>query len=868
MHGCGSRGRIGVGACLVAAAATLAGGGVYPVVLVAARPASVVLLMPHQSGTPSALDVERGIRAALNREYDGSVEVRTEYLDLLDPLITPHLDQLVVLLSNKYRNVPIDVVIAHRTEALTFAMEHRDVFHQPPVVFVEVSRLEATRLTNGHADVTGALVEYDLKEMLGESLALVPQARRVAIFAGASEFDQRLARNFRTALMALPRPYEVVPVTGISFEDQLGELATLPRDAVVMVPSYRADAKGRSRIADDLIRQIASTAPVPTFGFAETWLGRGIVGGSVSQFDLLGEHAGRLVARILNGATAGSIPFEAEPVFRRQFDARALARWGISESRLPAGSEVLFRPHSWWADHKGTILGGLAIVAGQGALIGLLLVEQRRRRRAQQASLQAEQRYRTVADSTADWVYLTMPDGSFRYVSPSAARVTGHDPQAFVDRPSLFDHLMFEDDRPKWAAHRERAWQTAEPSSIEIRIRNQAGETRWLDVRERTVTGADGASPGLRGSARDITDRKRAEADLRSAFGEIERLRDRLEIDNTYLREQVARQPAIEGILGGSEVMGYVTAKVRQVAPTASTVLLLGETGVGKSQLARALHELSPRRPLPFVTLNCAALPPSLVESELFGHERGAFTGAHTRRIGRFEAANGGTLFLDEVGELPLDLQGKLLRTVQDGEFERVGSNVPIRSDVRLIAATNIDLEAQVRDGRFRQDLWYRLNVFPITVPPLRQRPDDIPALVAHFVAKHCRILERQPLEVSRATMKWLQGRLWLGNVRELEGWIERSVIQSPGSRLEIEEETSASRPEAAAVPKGSPNGTPLSLEEAERRHILATLERVSWRIEGPGGAAEVLLLNASTLRSRMKKLNVSRPRPRTAPNQ
>jgi PAS domain S-box-containing protein len=859
MNGCGSRGPISLGACLVAVAATLAGGGMNSAV--AARPASVVLLMPHQSGTTSAFEVEHGIRAALNREYDGSVEVRTEYLDLMDPLITPHLNQLVGLLSDKYRNVPIDVVIAHRTEALAFALDHRDVFHQSPVVFVEVTGLEAMRLAGGHADVTGALVEYDLKAILEESLALVPQTRRVAIFAGASEFDQRLARNFRNALQELPRPYEIVPLANMSFEEQLAKVGTLPGDAVVIVPSYRADANGRSRIADDLIQQIASAAPVPTFGFADTWLGRGIVGGSVIQFDLLGEHAGRLVARILNGATAGSMPFEAEPVFQRRFDARALARWDIPWSRLPEGSEVLFRPPSLWADHKTAILGGIAVVAGQGALIGLLLVERRRRQRAQQTSAQAEQRYRTVVDSTADWVYLTMPDGSFRYVSPSADRVTGYDPQAFTDRPSLFDELVLDLDRRKWAAHRERAWQTEETSSIEIRIRNQAGETRWLDVRERTVPGVDGALPGLRGSARDITDRKRAEADLRGAFDEIGRLRDRLEIDNTFLRDTVARQPAIEGILGGSEVMAFVTSKVRQVAPTASTVLLLGETGVGKSQLARALHQLSPRRPLPFVTLNCAALPPSLVESELFGHERGAFTGAHTRRIGRFEAANGGTLFLDEVGELPLDLQGKLLRTVQDGEFERVGSSAPIRCDVRLVAATNADLEALVRDGRFRQDLWYRLNVFPIVVPPLRQRPDDIPALVSHFVAKHCRNLERQPLDVSRATMKWLQGRSWSGNVRELEGWIERSVIQSPGPRLEVEEESSAQRPDAARALGDSGNGAPLSLEEAERKHILATLERVRWRIEGPGGAAEVLMLNASTLRSRMKKLNVSRPR-------
>jgi chemotaxis protein methyltransferase CheR len=300
--------------------------------------------------------------------------------------------------------------------------------------------------------------------------------------------------------------------------------------------------------------------------------------------------------------------------------------------------------------------------------------------------------------------------------------------------------------------------------------------------------------------------------------------------------------------------MRYVTAKVRQVAPTSSTVLLLGETGVGKSQLARALHELSPRRSRPLVTLNCAALPAALVESELFGHERGAFTGAHARRIGRFEAADGGTLFLDEIGELPMDLQGKLLRAVQDGEFERVGSSVPLRTDVRLIAATNTDLEAKVRAGGFRQDLWYRLNIFPITVPPLRKRPDDIPALVAHFIEKHCRKLSRPTLDVTRATMNTLKAAAWPGNVRELESAIERFVIQSQGLTLEIDETASG-----LASDDGSAATDRVPLQDVERRHIIATLERLGWRVEGSGGAAEALGLPASTLRSRMKKLHVQR---------
>jgi transcriptional regulator with GAF, ATPase, and Fis domain len=358
----------------------------------------------------------------------------------------------------------------------------------------------------------------------------------------------------------------------------------------------------------------------------------------------------------------------------------------------------------------------------------------------------------------------------------------------------------------------------------------------------------------------DVTARKREE-DLRDALSEIRTLRDRLEIDNTIIRDEVERGSELAGILGSSEVMQYVVSKVRHVAPTPSTVLLLGETGVGKSLVARAIHNLSPRSHRPLVTLDCAALPASLIESELFGHERGAFTGAHTRRIGRFEAANGGTLFLDEIGELPMDVQGKLLRAVQDGEFVRVGSNALLRTDVRLIVATNRQLGEEVRAGRFRQDLWYRLNVFPITLPPLRQRADDIPVLVKHFVETHCRKLGRSPLEVSKASMKVLQSHTWLGNVRELENVIERAVIVSRGRCLDIDDD------DLSATELGSQLGSPASaaparttLKELERAHIVATLELVSWRVDGAGGAADVLGINASTLRSRMRKLGIRRP--------
>ncbi len=414
-----------------------------------------------------------------------------------------------------------------------------------------------------------------------------------------------------------------------------------------------------------------------------------------------------------------------------------------------------------------------------------------------------------------------------------------------------------DEDRARWEAHKLPVGAEA-PARLEFRITTPAGEMRWIDHVCTRVVGPDGSDLGIRGSNRDITERKRAEERLSVAFEEIERLRDRLEVDNSYLREQLREDVGFEGLLGASDPMRYVISKVQQVAPTQSTVLLLGETGVGKSVTARAIHDNSSRRSRPLVTLNCAALPASLVESELFGHERGAFTGAHAQRRGRFEIADGSTLFLDEIGDLPLDLQGKLLRAIQDGEFERVGGNVTLKTDVRLIAATNRRLDEDVQQGRFRQDLWYRLSVFPITVPPLRQRREDIPPLVRHFVEKHCRKLGRPTLQVSRAAMKSLQSQDWPGNIRELENVVERAVISTRGEMIDvIEEPASAERRPPAPL---AASDDLRSLEQVERDHIVATLERLQWRVTGAGGVAEVLDINSSTLRSRMRKLGIERP--------
>jgi len=310
-----------------------------------------------------------------------------------------------------------------------------------------------------------------------------------------------------------------------------------------------------------------------------------------------------------------------------------------------------------------------------------------------------------------------------------------------------------------------------------------------------------------------------------------------------------------DAIIGESDALRYVMFRVDQVAATDATVLLFGETGTGKELLTRAIHQRSPRRTRPLVVVNCAALPANLVESELFGRERGAFTGAHATQIGRFELANKGTILLDEVGELPLELQPKLLRVLQEGQVERLGSPRTVDIDVRVIAASNRDLAEEVRQGRFRRDLYYRLNVFPITIPSLRDRREDIQPLVQHLIKRLSRTLNKRIDTVPAYVMQTLEAYDWPGNIRELENVLQRAIILSPGTTLALGDAWMPAPQAPASI------GTGTTLVEIERRHIRTVLDSTRWRIEGGGGAAQLLGLKPSTLRSRMLKLGVSRPR-------
>ena len=365
--------------------------------------------------------------------------------------------------------------------------------------------------------------------------------------------------------------------------------------------------------------------------------------------------------------------------------------------------------------------------------------------------------------------------------------------------------------------------------SAEYRWLHATRGERWIHHLGRAITrDASGRAVRVFGVLRDITERKRAEEAQRQSLEEIRRLKDRLQAESDYLKAELKVTTSQGDLIGQSAAIRNVLRQVEQVAPTGASVLILGETGTGKELIAQAIHRLSPRQDRVMVRVSCAVLPSGLVESELFGREKGAFTGALTRQIGRFEVADGSTIFLDEIGELSLDLQAKLLRVLQEGEFERLGSPRTLKVNVRVIAATNRNLADAIRQGRFREDLYYRLNVFPIRVPPLRERAEDIPQLVWAFLAEFNSRMGKKITQVPRKTMDALQRHPWPGNIRELRNVIEHGAIVTPGDSLRV-----------PMIDEAMPSADrPATLAGAEREHILRALETAGWHVKGPNGAA------------------------------
>ncbi|TKB26244.1 PAS domain S-box protein [Desulfopila sp. IMCC35006] len=475
-----------------------------------------------------------------------------------------------------------------------------------------------------------------------------------------------------------------------------------------------------------------------------------------------------------------------------------------------------------------------------------------RQKELENCLLREQCKFRILADFAYNLESWTRPDGSFLYISPSCHRITGYHANEFMENPSLLKDIIFPEDKEKFAEHLHDGEEKIDLRELQFRIVRRDGKVRWIAHTCQAVTGDEGEFLGYRSSNQDITRQKEYENRLRHTLSEVASCKVQLEAESAYLQEEIKLSFNYDNIIGSSNALQYVLFKIEQIAATDTTVLLLGETGTGKELFARAIHNTSLRKGRPMIKINCAALPANLIESELFGHEKGAFTSAYTRQLGRFELADKATIFLDEIGELPLELQAKLLRVLQEGEFVRLGSARTTKVDVRIIAATNRDLEDDVNKGLFRRDLWYRLNVFPITAPPLRDRIDDIPQLTTFFFERFTKKLKKPIGTIPFNVMQQLKNYSWPGNVRELENVIERAVISSTGSKLSLADKLEQS------LEKSTTDF--LTLEEMERSYILKVLEEADWKVSGKNSASEILGLQRSTLRAKMVKHNLRKP--------
>ncbi|HEY5568216.1 MAG TPA: sigma 54-interacting transcriptional regulator [Gammaproteobacteria bacterium] len=478
-----------------------------------------------------------------------------------------------------------------------------------------------------------------------------------------------------------------------------------------------------------------------------------------------------------------------------------------------------------------------------------------------------EQHYRDLYRATPAMLHTVDKQGRIVHVSNHWLAKLGYRHEEVIGRH--ITDFMTEDMRATLdQRRRDGLLGQGELNNEPRRFVTKAGDVVEVLVSSAAERGPDGELIALLVASKDVTERNEAERRLRAAFEENARLREELERERDYLREEVQVSMNFGRIIGESPALKKMLARLEAVAQTGASVLIQGESGVGKELVAHVIHARSPRSNGPLVKVNCASIPHELFESEFFGHVRGAFTGAHRDRVGRFQLADGGTIFLDEVGEIPLSLQSKLLRVLQESEYERVGDEATHRVDVRVIAATNRDLEKAVAEGRFREDLYYRLSVFPIDVPPLRDRSDDVVQLASHFLERTCKDFGNRPLTLSRQQAALLKRYDWPGNVRELKNVIERAVILSQGKVLRLDlamanilDDGAGERPSDGVKPSESVVMTEDRLRDLERTNMLNALRIADWRVSGPNGAAHLLGIKATTLTDRLKKFGISRPR-------
>jgi PAS domain S-box-containing protein len=475
-------------------------------------------------------------------------------------------------------------------------------------------------------------------------------------------------------------------------------------------------------------------------------------------------------------------------------------------------------------------------------------------KQAEERIRQNERDLRTTIDTIPAYVFSALPDGSFDFISQSLLDLTGFSPEAIFGWDWTI--AVHPEDRDRAVEKWRESLATGEPRENEHRIRQANGEYRWFLARNSALRDDKGNIVRWYGVVIVIENQKRTEARLLQALDKIQKLQEQVSKENIVLREEIDRASMFEEIVGASSALKAVLARINKVAPTDSIVFITGETGTGKELVARAIHKRSPRASRAFVSVNCAAIPAPLIASELFGHEKGAFTGAHQRRLGRFELAEGGTIFLDEIGELPMETQIALLRVLQDQKFERLGGNQPIRANARVITATNRDFKSAIEAGNFRSDLFYRLNVFPIEIPPLRERKEDIPILVEYFIHRYASKLGKKIRSASRKTLDLLQSYSWPGNIRELQNVVERSIIVCDTEQFSVDEHWLV-RESCQAQPAGQPLSDMLVIQTKEI--IEAALAESGGRVSGRLGAAAKLGIPPSTLESKINSLKINK---------
>ena len=1094
----------------------------------AETPRRMLILHGANSLIPGNLLVERVIRETVAAAASQPIDFDWEAFDAPRLANSNYESAFASLLRQKYRDRQFDIVMTVQLPALDFALKHRNqLWPTATVVFLGVSEGALRERSLGRR-ITGVAGSIDFAGTLRLAFRLQPNATSVVVVGGVSATDQSWLPMVRSALRPFEGLIKVTYLTKHSLPEILTTVSTLPEDTVVLYTSMFQDGAGRTTIPRDVITQLASVSAAPVYGFYESFIGSGIVGGVVTNFDRNVRRIGKLIARILAGEDPDEIAVEPPEPTLPTVDWRQLKRWGLNEKLLPPDTIVLFRQPPLWQEYRWEILGIAAVLVIESLLVIALLVQRRRRKRAESAlerqwlelahanvsvsmseaknrailnalpdvmfiqtidgvyidcyfkdprdlllpaekflgknmsevlpaqlaatfgncfkraaesgepviqeyALATDEQTRhyearivkynqdqiltlvrditerknseqslresqnlltTIMDNCPAIVFLKDREGRYLYVN-SGFEVMAHLPpervlgktdfelfpheQAAVFRAndlkvletgsaSAYEESAIHDDGPHtsvvykfplfdaggkiyasggivtditerkrieealresearfrymadyvptiiwindvlgrctyvnrqwteftgtvferqlgfgWLASIhpddqestkqliEAAFHKHKPFRIDYRLRRYDGEYRSVIDTASPRFGHSGEFLGYIGAVIDITERKRAEEELKKALAEVQRLKERLELENVYLRSEVMGAHRYGEIIGESEGIRKVLEQVDQVAVTDMTVLVLGETGTGKELVARLVYEKSGRRERPLVKVNCSALPAELIESELFGHERGAFTGAVAKQVGRFELADGGTIFLDEVGELPLGLQSKLLTVLQEGEFERLGSGKTIKVDVRVIAATNRNLIEAVQQGRFRSDLYYRLNVYPIEIPPLRERREDIGLLAEAFLQEGRRRLGKSFGKIPGEVIEALQGYSWPGNVRELENVIGRAAVTSTGLTLQLPDGWKAegglinrnTNPNSNVQVRSNPPVTnsdrEATLWEMERAHIIEVLLQTNWRIEGPKGAALILGLHPNTLRSRMRKLGIQR---------